>query len=288
MNGWKMGLGAAALVALAPASFAQGFNSGLPSGWNCVGNCGTLGADGDITLSGLAGSTAYGYVSTFGSTANGKTLSPFGPGGTFAGGGLGSETNGSQLRSTAFTVAAGDALDFRFNYISSDGTPAFVEYAWAAVRNASDLSVAALLFTGRTNPSGPPVPGFGLPASNAVVNGGVPVSMKGTAGPHWSQLGDKSGLCFGTGCGYTDWITSDYTFAAGGSYILEFGAINWGDTAWDSGLAFDGITIAGVPIEQLPPGEPPVGAVPEPSTYALMIAGLGAVGWMSRRRRRED
>ena len=32
------------------------------------------------------------------------------------------------------------------------------------------------------------------------------------------------------------------------------------------------------------PEPPPVGAIPEPSTYALMLAGLGAIGWMSRRR----
>jgi hypothetical protein len=30
---------------------------------------------------------------------------------------------------------------------------------------------------------------------------------------------------------------------------------------------------------------PPVGAVPEPETYALMLAGLGLVGWVARRRR---
>ena len=30
---------------------------------------------------------------------------------------------------------------------------------------------------------------------------------------------------------------------------------------------------------------PPVGAVPEPETYALMLAGLGLVGWCARRRR---
>ena len=29
-----------------------------------------------------------------------------------------------------------------------------------------------------------------------------------------------------------------------------------------------------------------VTAIPEPETYALMLAGLGAVGFMSRRRRR--
>jgi len=30
----------------------------------------------------------------------------------------------------------------------------------------------------------------------------------------------------------------------------------------------------------------PLNAVPEPETYALMLAGLGALGWVSRRRRR--
>jgi hypothetical protein len=286
MNGWKMGLGAAALVALAPASFAQGFNSGLPAGWTCDGVCGTSGANGDIPLSGVVGSTGYGYVTTANSTGNGKTLSPFDSSAGFGGGGLGSETNGSRLRSTSFAAAAGDSLDFRFNYITSDGTTSFIEYGWALVRNATDLSVAALLFTGRTNPNGPPVPGFGLPAPSAVVNGGAPAVQTAKA-PVWAPLGGSSGLCFQgltQGCGFTGWITSQYTFAAAGNYLLEFGAVNWNDEAYDSGLAFDGITIAGVPIDEVPP----VGAVPEPSTYALMFAGLGAVGWMSRRRRRED
>ena len=29
----------------------------------------------------------------------------------------------------------------------------------------------------------------------------------------------------------------------------------------------------------------PVAAIPEPSTYALMLAGLGLVGWMGRKRK---
>jgi PEP-CTERM motif len=29
----------------------------------------------------------------------------------------------------------------------------------------------------------------------------------------------------------------------------------------------------------------PVGAIPEPETYALMLGGLALVGWMARRRR---
>ncbi len=34
------------------------------------------------------------------------------------------------------------------------------------------------------------------------------------------------------------------------------------------------------------PTPPPIPAVPEPETYVLMLAGLGALGWVSRRRRR--
>ncbi len=270
-----------------PAAWAQGFNSGIPSGWNCAGNCGTLGADGDITLSGVSGSTAYGYVVTSGSEENGKLLSPFDSSGGFAGGGLGSETNGSRLRSGSFAASAGDSLDFKFNYISSDGTSSFIEYSWAVVRNAGDLSVAALLFTGRTNPdlSAPAVPGFGLPAPSSGVNlnGGNPVLMI-AGGPNWSPLGGYSGNCYGPGCGYTGWISSQYTFASGGNYVLEFGVINWGDTAWDAGMAFDGITVAGKPIDDvtITPG------IPEPQTYALMLAGLAAVALAARRRRKAD
>jgi hypothetical protein len=273
---------AAGWVCVAPLAAAQGFNSGLPAGWTCVGSCGTLGADGDVTLSGIAGSTAYGWVSSTDSTQNAKLLTPFDNVGGFTGGGIGEETNGSMLRSTSFTAAAGDPLNFKFNYVTSDGTTDYIEYAWAVVRNASDDSVAALLFTGRTNPSGPPVPGFGLPSASATVNGGVPVVMNADP-PDWSPLGGSSGECFvdtTQGCGFTGWIDSTYTFGAGGAFYLEFGALNWGDEAFDSGLAFDGITVAGKPID--PPPPPPI---PEPSTYALMLAGLAVVGWMARRRR---
>jgi hypothetical protein len=38
------------------------------------------------------------------------------------------------------------------------------------------------------------------------------------------------------------------------------------DTIYDSGLAFDGVTVAGVPLNSP--------AAPEPSTWAMMILGF--------------
>jgi len=48
----------------------------------------------------------------------------------------------------------------------------------------------------------------------------------------------------------------------------------------ESGLAFT--------IEGLTPTNNVVGVVPEPGTWALMLAGLGVVGRLASRRRRED
>jgi PEP-CTERM motif len=69
----------------------------------------------------------------------------------------------------------------------------------------------------------------------------------------------------------------DYAIPLAGNYFLEFGVVNWGDTALDSGLAFDGIAIDGEPIDPNP--------VPEPATLAL--AGLALAGLAATRRRRK-
>ncbi len=48
-----------------------------------------------------------------------------------------------------------------------------------------------------------------------------------------------------------------------------------------SGMLVDNISMVGLPPEPLVPSP-----IPEPETYALMLAGLGAIGWVARRRRR--
>jgi hypothetical protein len=226
----------------------------------CIGNCGQLGANGVVTLSPL-GSSQYLYVSTSGGIANNV-------------GGLGG-TNGSTFTTSLFSAEAGDDLTFYFNYVTSDGAE-YADYAWVRLLDSANAEVA-ILFTARTNPTvgADTVPGFGMPYITATLDPAATPIIDGA--PVWSPLGGSSGECWDTGCGYTGWIKSNYDILADGSYKLEFGVANWDDTAFDSGLAFDGIKVDDVPI--------PV-SVPEPATTTMMLIALGLVGFAGFRKNR--
>lgn len=197
----------------------------------CVGTCGTSGPDGVVTAP--PGGTTYSYVTTSGGAPGAGQLA--GEGGT----------NGSTYTTSVFTAAAGDALDFSFNYITSDGS-GFADYSWAALLTGS-LDSVAILFTARTKPFGTIVPGQDLPGVEATLSpASVPII---SGGPLWSPLGGYSGDCYSAGCGYTGWISSTYEIADAGSYVLGFGVTNWADNIFDSGMAFSGITVAGVPVD---------------------------------------
>ena len=86
-------------------------------------------------------------------------------------------------------------------------------------------------------------------------------------------------MCYGTGCGYTGWVNSQYTIADAGSYYLVFGVVNWIDDQFDSGLAFNDVSIDGNPIN---PGETPL-----PATLPLFATGLGVLGLLGWRRKRK-
>jgi hypothetical protein len=233
--------------------------SPIPTGWTCVGNCGTDAADGVVTLS-PTGNAAYEWTSTSGGT-DGVGALPTGA--------LGSETDGSTLSTTIFTATAGTALNFYFNFVTSDGA-GFADYAWAELYNSANTPVA-LLFTARTETSGSIIPGTGLPAPLATLTpASVPII---SGGPAWSPLGGYSGSCYAAGCGYTGWVKSSYTIATAGSYYLKVGVVNWSDEAYDTGLAMDGVTVGGVPIT--PPVTPTT--TPAPSSLLLMGFGLAAL-----------
>lgn len=255
-------LGALSVLAASTFSFSgPAAAAPLPAGWTCTANCGTLGADGVVTASPDGGT--YGYVSTSGGVSD-------------SGIDLGSETNGSRANTSLFSANAGEDLEFYFNYVTSDGAQ-YTEYAWVRLLDSA-LSEVALLFTARTTTGGNTVPGFGMPALADGVVLDPPSTPIIPGGPAWSPLGSSSGDCYSTGCGYTGWIGMTYEIAAAGNYYLEFGVVNWLDTSYDSGLAFDGILIGGVPIDE------PDNGIPEPASLALLGIGLAGLGAMRRRK----
>ena len=74
-------------------------------------------------------------------------------------------------------------------------------------------------------------------------------------------------------------ISSGYNyfcFSATGGWCLA------GESIVPDYYATDGVIVTG---DSQPIGIQPLNQVPEPETFALMLAGLGALGWLERRRR---
>lgn len=290
-------------VATPDPARAQTFNGGIPALWNCAGNCGTSAANGDIGLAPNAG-TRYGWVSTANSTVTGIGLPGVG--------GEGAATNGSVLRSGVFTAGGGDVLSFWFNYATRDGA-GYADYAWSRLLDGNGLQVA-LLFTARTTISGSVVPGRDMPAPQATL-GTATVTMTNRA-PVWAPLGASEGSgaqrnCWSRGCGFTGWVSSEFRIAASGSYMLEFGVVNWDidasdDRSYQSGLAFDGLKINNQGIAVSGAGQaatpqtmaasapngagattqasPNVMVTPEPAPLLLVATGVAALALAKRRR----
>ena len=265
MNQLKSAAFAATLMAIGAGSAVS---APLPAGWTLTGNGGTNTADdGVVTLA--PGASSYQWISTSGAPAGFGKL-PVSP--------TGQETNGSFASTPTFTAAAGDKLNFFFNYITSDGAK-YTEYAWAGLyKGASTFD--SYLFTARTTPRGNTVPGNGLPGRGAGVTLLPASSAIISGGPVFSPLGGSSGSCYSTGCGYTGWIKMNYTIPVAGTYSLGFGVTNALDQSYDTAFAIAGVSINDVAVDQGNGG----GTVPAPGTLALAAAALTGLAALRRRK----
>jgi hypothetical protein len=202
---------------------------------DCIGNCGKV----SDSFSGSVGpaptqSGAYDWVSTTNGVFGAATIPGFSSG----------ATTGSELISDSFFGSVGQKVSFFFNYITSDGS-GFADYSFAQLINTTSGAVTNL-FTARTQPTGTIAPGVNLPPVEATLSPSTVPIISGA--PNWAPLGGSSGACYAAGCGYTGWIKSDYELLEAGTYQLRFGAANWNDTAYDSGLAFSGLVLDGTTI----------------------------------------
>jgi hypothetical protein len=74
--------------------------------------------------------------------------------------------------------------------------------------------------------------------------------------------------------GHTGWQSFSYTLPAEGTYTVGFGVVNMQDTALDSVLFLD--NQAG--------GDRALPVIPEPGTYAMLLAGLALISVMTKRK----
>jgi PEP-CTERM motif len=220
----------AATIACATASISYEAQAAT-----CIGNCGHKSGTLDGVVVPAPGSFGeYDWVST----ANGID------GAAGIAGYDASATNGSELLSDIFFAAIGQVVSFNFNYVTSDGS-SFADYGFAQLINTSTNEVYQL-FNARTVPDGAIIPGRDLPPVVAELSPATVSIIPGA--PTWSPLGASSGTCYNSGCGYTGWVASTFAVPTEGSYQLRFGAANWSDTGWDSGLAFSGLLLDGAVI----------------------------------------
>lgn len=77
----------------------------------------------------------------------------------------------------------------------------------------------------------------------------------------------------GSATGFSGWVPFTYTAATAGSYELQLGVANFGDSSLSSVAVLDDVSITGE------------AAVPEPASWAMMVMGFGLAGAILRGRR---
>jgi hypothetical protein len=121
--------------------------------------------------------------------------------------------------------------------------------------------------------------------------GSMAVDYSGTAVDAVRLAGGVSEVGISPGGGPTGVFDFRYVFGKGSDRLINGETLKWSSTNFDlsklSGLA---LHVQGIDQEGFTESiwYSPTAAVPEPETYAMMLAGLGFMGFISRRRRNEQ
>lgn len=157
-----------------------------------------------------------------------------------------------------------DSSTLFFNYVFA--SEEYIEYV-----NSSFNDSFQLLLNG---------PGFTNVNLAQIPGGGGPVTINNVN--HLSNStffnNNSSGLFPIQFDGFTDVLTASASgLTPGAGYTLSFNISDVGDSSLDSAVFIQGGTIGSIPT--------PVGGVPEPGTWAMMLLGFGAIGSSMRRRK---
>ncbi|GAC1434433.1 MAG: hypothetical protein NVS1B11_36540 [Terriglobales bacterium] len=228
--------------------FPEGFESGIPPTWTFsgpVGLDGTAQASSGITPT---QGSSYGWISN-GCLAAAGTSCPTvsavaSPGyvalGLGAGSGLGSPTTEVTLTSPSFSLPSPGVISFDVNFITTDGTNSFADFALAQLVPSATTPIN--LFVANTTcdvcAAVPPVylnPGVATLSPSQAFFAGTTVNFGATTYGNVAKFGGGLG-------GPTGWIHVTYS-ATAGNYQLQFLVSHVGDTSYPSALAIDNVQV---------------------------------------------
>ncbi len=203
----------------------------------------------------------------------------------------------------ATPVLAVDTMSVTFSQFTQQSSDKVAVYSATGTGNALTITNAPVFFV---------ISEYGPTGVNATTMSmqAVSSSLVTSAGPQFEQIGWAGNMTFGNGA--TNFLTVNFTNAIfsfdgpGGSASMistdPFDVINYSSNVMNLpgfdlknfSLAFTGLTPSftvaangyGTPFNANIAGSfaGSTGAVPEPSSWAMMLIGFGAVGWSARRR----